>query len=1193
MKRIGLSIVALVSAVCLWAVPAYRGWQTKAQPNGTEITVRQIGDEFFHYWETEDGQIAEEQADGTFVITGERVPTAEQAAAKHQAAKAMHYTPHKAIGQLNLAPRGLLVLVQFSNVSFAAGNDSTAFSNMLNQAGYNYNGATGSAIDYFKAQSNNQYSPAFDVVGPVTLPNTRVYYGEEGTIGGYKQDDMYIADFVIDAVAAADAMGCDFSQYDNDHNGYVDFVYFIYAGKGQANGGTSETIWPHNWELNSALYFHQTHGTSGYSYTSNATNLPTYDGKRINNYACSAELRKDGERSGIGTFCHEFGHVMGLPDYYVTTDDASNKNKYYDPGAWSIMDYGSYNNNEMTPPNYSAFDKYYMGWLTPDVLAKNAQLDVTLTTDYASAYQINGGSTLKAVKTEQRLWYLENRQKTGWDTYLPGHGMLAWEVTYSNSNWKNNAPNNEDVGYTIVTANDITRPYTPCEYFTDENSTSGTPFPGTSNVTVFTPATGCALTNIAENAGVITFKYNGGAVNYWTYEVDATNCTASSESGQVDKGDALNLTITANPGYTLDSEECWAVEMGNDELDYGTGFTYDASSGAFSIPAVTGNVYIIAMAQEVPMTIRWMANGEEYTTTNTSAGGKLVLPATDPTPCDDKVFIGWTATAGYESETTAPTLVKAGDDATETTYYAVYATEGGSSETTLEKATSISVGDKVVFVCENASNEMTSIDSYGVGTSYSGTPAGTLVFDVTAGSTSGKYSFKNGDDYIAWSSGNTLNLSEYHNAYSSWSVTISNNGNATIANAQTSGRIILWNVNSPRFAAYVDKSIGTNFYAIQLYKVMGGITYSDYSTSCIPPTKYAITINETTNGSVTTTPVDEAAAGKTVTITATPDTHYHLATIAVKDAENADVALSGEGNSRTFVMPEKAVTVSASFAEDDKYTVRFFDKGEVISSEQYFMGETAEKPADPTASCAEYTFVGWWTAELEADNTEAKTWVTNFTVTGAQDYYAIYSKTVQSESGLASFDGTNGGTFKIYAQVGETTYYATTISSNKLQSTTTESNAAEFTFKKVDGGFTIKTGEDYLKYSGSKTDVSLQSSAYTWSIEESPLTGYGTWRVNSGTSGRALAFSAGSSNVFGGYATSNIGTTNNGATYYDLEIGGGVPASTTYYSSTVTCATTDFKQVEKVEKAVKVLENGQIILIVGNNKYTIFGQKIQ
>ena len=1159
MKRIGLSIVALVSAVCLWAVPAYRGWQTKAQPNGTEITVRQIGDEFFHYWETEDGQIAEEQADGTFVITGERVPTAEQAAAKRQAAKAMHSTPHKAIGQLNLAPRGLLVLVQFSNVSFAAGNDSTAFSNMLNQAGYNYNGATGSAIDYFKAQSNNQYSPVFDVVGPVTLPNTRVYYGEEGTIGGYKQDDMYIADFVIDAVAAADAIGCDFSQYDNDHNGYVDFVYFIFAGKSQASGGTSETIWPHNWELNSALYFHQTHGTSGYSYTSNATNLPTYDGKRINNYACSAELREDGERSGIGTFCHEFGHVMGLPDYYVTTNDASNKGKYYDPGAWSIMDYGSYNNNEMTPPNYSAFDKYYMGWLTPDVLAKNAQLDVTLTTDYTSAYQINGGNMLKTVKTEQRLWYLENRQKTGWDTYLPGHGMLAWEVTYNNSNWENNAPNNEDVGYTIVTANDITRPYTPCEYFTNENSTSGTPFPGTSNVTAFTPATGCALTNIAENDGVITFKYNGGAVNYWTYEVDATNCTASSESGQVDKGDALNLTITANPGYTLDSEECWAVEMGNDELDYGTGFTYDASNGAFSIPAVTGNVYIIAMAQEVPMTITWMANGEEYTTTNTSAGGKLVLPATDPTPCDDKVFIGWTATANYQSETTAPTLVKAGDDATETTYYAVYATEEGDGSQT-EAYGFENTDDATNWIIDGP----TKSSSYKASGSYSGmiNTANTYVqyknkvavtnfsYKFTKSSSNNNYNvyIETSEDGKNWTTVKTDAMSSFNNSTTFKSISKDFDGSKELY-----VRFHCYNTTAVR---YVD----------DISITYGGATYTDYTTSCVPVTKYAITINETTNGSVTTAPADEAAAGKTVTITATPDTHYHLATIAVKDAENADVALSGEGNSRTFVMPEKAVTVSASFAEDDKYTVRFFDKGEVISSEQYFMGETAEKPADPTASCAEYTFVGWWTAELEADNTEAKTWVMNFTVSGAQDYYAIYSKTVTSGPTSSTVTFTPG------TDTGET-------------SVTKDNVKCSMTTMDNDSYYQI-----YANYSGTFSCSTLNITKIEFTCTASGKSKYGPGNASANVGSYSYS---GDTGTWTGDAASVTLSTSAQIRMTSLSITIGGETSTTYYSSAVTCATTDFEQVEKVEKAVKVLENGQIILIVGDNKYTISGQKIQ
>ena len=252
----------MIATSASWAVPAYRGWQTRTQPDGTTITIRQVGDEFYHYWETEDGKIAAEQPDGTFIVTDADLPTAEQLKALRKASNMYKSRPRRATGERNFAPKGLVILVQFANVSFKSANNATAFDNMLNQEGYSYGGATGSAVDYFKAQSNGQYVPAFDVFGPVTLPNNLVYYGEEGTINGSLENDMYIADFVIDAVKAADAAGCDFSKYDSDSDGYVDIVYFFYAGKGQAAGGSSETIWPHNWVLASALYYGQTHGNS-------------------------------------------------------------------------------------------------------------------------------------------------------------------------------------------------------------------------------------------------------------------------------------------------------------------------------------------------------------------------------------------------------------------------------------------------------------------------------------------------------------------------------------------------------------------------------------------------------------------------------------------------------------------------------------------------------------------------------------------------------------------------------------------------------------------------------------------------------------------------------------------------------------------------------------------------------------------
>ena len=281
------------------------------------------------------------------------------------------------------------------------------------------------------------------------------------------------------------------------------------------------------------------------------------------------------------------------------------------------------------------------------------------------------------------------------------------------------------------------------------------------------------------------------------------------------------------------------------------------------------------------------------------------------------------------------------------------------------------------------------------------------------------------------------------------------------------------------------------------------------------------------------------------------------------------------------------------------YTIRFFDKGVQVGEDQSVLKNTQPVvPTDPTA-CDDYTFVGWWTAELAATNTAAKAWVTNFKATKDQDYYAIYSKTEEGEGGEAAFDGNTGGTFKIYAQVGETKYYAKgvealTSSNKKITSTTDEAEAVEYTFTKVEGGFTISNGTNYLSYGGSGTNINSVTTAYTWDIQASE-SGMGTWRVNATTgTNRALAFGSGTTNVFGGYSTNNItGNPVSGVTYYDLEIGGGAPAATTYYSSVVSCGATAIENTKAEVKAVKVLENGQIVIIRDNEKYTIFGQKIQ
>lgn len=356
------------------------------------------------------------------------------------------------IGQRNIAPKGLLILANFTDLKFQDGNRAEDFNDLANGDNYTFNGATGSCKKYFEAQSNGTYSPQFEVVGPVELPHSFGYYGKDRGPGDY---DRYSADFIMDAAAEADKLGVDFTQYDFNNDNVIDFVYVLYAGKDQAAGGPDSTIWAFNWEISSALYFGYTNQTT-YYWRQNAqnkweSNFPYFDGKKLEYFACSSELNILGNRSGIGTICHEFSHVLGLPDYYVSEGNITNKE--FTPGAWSLMGFGNYLNNGNTPCGYSVYDKYFMGWATPQVLSGSQQ--VSLPADGQTYYMItrDGNPPANEALTADTVYYLENRQYTGWDTYLPGHGLLVWRVVYNADDWNNNTPNETTPRYTLVTAN--------------------------------------------------------------------------------------------------------------------------------------------------------------------------------------------------------------------------------------------------------------------------------------------------------------------------------------------------------------------------------------------------------------------------------------------------------------------------------------------------------------------------------------------------------------------------------------------------------------------------------------------------------------------------------------------------------------------------------------------------------------------
>ena len=232
-------------------------------------------------------------------------------------------------------------MVNFSNVSFQASNDSALYVRIANEQNFNEGNFVGSMYDYFYAQSSGLFELTFDVVGPYTANKNYAYYGKDSGGEGY---DQHPDELIVEAVTAAhnDAdAALNFQDYDWDNDGEVDQVFIVYAGKGQANGGSSSTIWPH-------MY-----------YLSETNKAQTIDGVKVNTYACSSELNASGAIDGIGTFCHEFSHCMGFPDFYDTAYKG-----WYGTGDYDLMCGGSYNGNGYQPDGtYRADHRYESGKL--------------------------------------------------------------------------------------------------------------------------------------------------------------------------------------------------------------------------------------------------------------------------------------------------------------------------------------------------------------------------------------------------------------------------------------------------------------------------------------------------------------------------------------------------------------------------------------------------------------------------------------------------------------------------------------------------------------------------------------------------------------------------------------------------------------------------------------------------------------
>lgn len=581
-KGIALMVFALGLAVNSMAVPAKPGLRTVRLADGSTINVYIRGDERCHYYVSEDGYLLTRGADDYFYysdydkdsgmfkstsvraadvgrrtdsevrflasrvkgVAPELVARPGQLARKAMAMRLVD-ADEENVQKLTDFPtlgtqKTLAILVQFKDKKFSIENPEETFKNFMMQEDFSHdNGATFSVHDYYYTCSGGKFDPKFDVYGPVTLSQNLAYYGGNDAYGNDDKPEQ----MVREACELLDDQ-INFADYDLNGDGWVDNVYIFYAGYSEAEGASANSIWPHAWDI-----------------WLGAQVRLQLDGVYIGPYGCSQELNIDNDKLvGIGVFCHEFGHVIGLPDIYSTDYNMSS----FTPGEYTLMDAGEYNDNSNTPPYLTAYERWVLGWHEPEIIDRAMNATLAPLTD--------GDSKSFMIKTtdENEMYFLENRQQEGYDKYIPGHGMLIWHIDFDSSTWEGNSVNNISThqGIDIVEADGKQT----------EDSRAGDPFPGTSNVTSFTDNTypsmrdwqgadlNLPITEIAESDGIITFKVLGGIFELESVtlgeltDISATSMKVSWNSVPRANDYLLNL-------YTMDGDDRHFVKqnfsMGN------------------------------------------------------------------------------------------------------------------------------------------------------------------------------------------------------------------------------------------------------------------------------------------------------------------------------------------------------------------------------------------------------------------------------------------------------------------------------------------------------------------------------------------------------------------------------------------------------------------------------------------------------
>lgn len=586
MRRLSLALVAMLFGIAtIYSRPAYRGTTRVAQPDGSTVTIRLVGDEYLHYNTTEDGYSLVRCGDGSYVYAsmdadGQLTPTkllahdadertneecryvervgrlkpqlTEQMAQmrnRNQSSRARTLSQRREAYYDYSSFRGLVLLVEYNDCPFRYRDYAAVMDGMINDDNYTgtsrtnftYSGmsvrCTGSMRDYYRDNSGGMFVPTFDVVGPVKVNRSQYYV----------RSTRNATQLMIEACTAADSL-VNFRDYDVDGDGVVDMIYFIFSGLGSyIEGNDSRLLWPHQYDI---------------SYERNVSK----DGVRLGRYACSTELFGSAEWSvleGIGTMTHEFSHVLGLPDFYDTGNQYDGE--CVTPDSWSVMANGADYNYGRTPCNLSLFERYALGFATPQVITEPSMLRLDALHTSNSGYRLN-----TPVKNE--FFIIENRQRSKWDAELPGHGMLIFRVDSTNAaawNYNNTVNDNPDHPYyELLRAGGV-----KSDSYSVSAGSASDPFPGTKKVKIINNETSPNLKTWAGKSSLLGFrdiKEHGGVITFEAYNVNIlTSISFESDSCAISVGNTLQLTTIRDPEsapYTLSfSSDNETVAEVNDE----------------------------------------------------------------------------------------------------------------------------------------------------------------------------------------------------------------------------------------------------------------------------------------------------------------------------------------------------------------------------------------------------------------------------------------------------------------------------------------------------------------------------------------------------------------------------------------------------------------------------------------------------